>query len=348
MKIIYDGSFLTSPRLAGGIARDSLSLIEKLRQQFQVEIYYPESQFFKNIDHLNRTKIIKAMQKLVCLILNLLKIYPQNPSKHVYWQSQPGIYIPPKHSSWILRVHDLYPITFPHDYSFLQRKIFKRSIEEAVNRAIFVVNSVHTKMELRKMCGIDLRIFVIPCQESRFELTPCNKCPICRNSNMLNLKYVLNVGTLFSRRNISATTNFAGLLFDKTGIKTYVIGRSTSWRQRMHLRLNTERTKIEFLGTICDAKLSQAYDSTMGYISLSQDEGFNIPLLDALIRGIPSLASDIPAHRELIKDKNCFDEENFLLRLKNPLGSFRDKDMYSPKLLDETNELIQFMRSHLC
>jgi glycosyltransferase involved in cell wall biosynthesis len=346
MKIIYDGSFLISPKLAGGIARDSLSLIEELRKQFQVEIYYSEPQFFQSIESLNRMKIIKSMRKLISLIMNLLKIYPKRQSRNVYWQSQPGVYIPSKNSNWIMRLHDLYPLTFPHDYSYLQRKIFKRSIEEAVKRAIFVVNSVHTKMELIKKYGSNLKIFVIPCQESRFELIPCDKCAICINSSILDSKYVLNVGTLFARRNINATMDFAVQLFNKTGIKTYVIGRSTSWRQRMYLKLSTDRTKIEFLGTICDAKLSEAYDSTMGYISLSQDEGFNIPLLDALVRGIPSLVSDIPAHRELLIDKDCFDEESFLLKLKHPSENVRVK--YGPKLLDETYELTQFIRSYLC
>lgn len=54
------------------------------------------------------------------------------------------------------------------------------------------------------------------------------------------------------------------------------------------------------LGEVDDAELAQAYRSAAWLLAPSLEEGFDMPVAEALACGTPVLASDIPAHRDLL------------------------------------------------
>jgi hypothetical protein len=51
--------------------------------------------------------------------------------------------------------------------------------------------------------------------------------------------------------------------------------------------------------SLSDADLARAYASTAVLLAPSLDEGFDLPVAEALANGTPVIASDIPAHRDL-------------------------------------------------
>jgi glycosyltransferase involved in cell wall biosynthesis len=52
-------------------------------------------------------------------------------------------------------------------------------------------------------------------------------------------------------------------------------------------------------GAVSDADLARAYASHAWLLAPSLDEGFDLPVIEALANGTPVIASDIPAHRDL-------------------------------------------------
>jgi glycosyltransferase involved in cell wall biosynthesis len=52
-------------------------------------------------------------------------------------------------------------------------------------------------------------------------------------------------------------------------------------------------------GAISDADLARAYAAHRWLLAPSLDEGFDLPVIEALANGTPVIASDIPAHRDL-------------------------------------------------
>jgi glycosyltransferase involved in cell wall biosynthesis len=62
---------------------------------------------------------------------------------------------------------------------------------------------------------------------------------------------------------------------------------------------------VEVPGHVSDSKLFELYVSALLVVTASVDEGFSIPLIEAMAAGIPCLASDIPAHAELVSDPEC-------------------------------------------
>jgi glycosyltransferase involved in cell wall biosynthesis len=82
---------------------------------------------------------------------------------------------------------------------------------------------------------------------------------------------------------------------------------------------------IEVPGHVPDAALIDLYGRAFAVISSSHDEGFSIPIIEAMAAGIPCLASDIPAHAELVSDPDCrFPADNdgaLLPKLERAVGN---------------------------
>ena len=108
--------------------------------------------------------------------------------------------------------------------------------------------------------------------------------------------------------------------------------------------LNKKKSLL-FTGEICDAQLNQLYDSAVGYISLSNDEGFNIPVYDALDRKIPIYLSNIPAHRELVVNSQCYSEHAFFDDVKSMTEGGGINFPIKGILIDETEKLIEYMKN---
>jgi glycosyltransferase involved in cell wall biosynthesis len=59
---------------------------------------------------------------------------------------------------------------------------------------------------------------------------------------------------------------------------------------------------VRFLPYVSDAELKALYLGATAFLMPSKREGFGLPLLEAMLCGIPVIASDIPPHREVAGD----------------------------------------------
>ena len=55
-------------------------------------------------------------------------------------------------------------------------------------------------------------------------------------------------------------------------------------------------------GHVSDEQLFRGFADAYAVVCPSRDEGFSLPVVEGMAAGLPSLASDIPAHRELVTD----------------------------------------------
>lgn len=62
---------------------------------------------------------------------------------------------------------------------------------------------------------------------------------------------------------------------------------------------------LEIPGELPDAGLLDLYARALAIVCPSRDEGFSIPVIEGMAAGVPCLASDIPAHAELVTDPDC-------------------------------------------
>ena len=88
-----------------------------------------------------------------------------------------------------------------------------------------------------------------------------------------------------------------------------------------------------------ELSLLALYDATRGLVSTSFDEGFGLPLVEAMNRGRPMVVSKIPVHEEVAGSAALyFDAVNGVDELREHLIALRD-DAYVQKELSERSKL---------
>lgn len=115
--------------------------------------------------------------------------------------------------------------------------------------------------------------------------------------------YFLMVGTLEPRKGHQVALDaFERLWSAGRDVSLVIVGRP-GWltdglmaRIRGHAELGR---RLVWLEDADDAVLEAAYRGAHALIAASEAEGFGLPLVEAMLRGVPVLASDIPVFREV-------------------------------------------------
>ena len=108
-------------------------------------------------------------------------------------------------------------------------------------------------------------------------------------------------------------------------------------------RLKLHKGKLLFTGFVSEENLPALYQSSLFFVSLSLQEGCNLPLLEALASQVPAIVSDIAIHREMAGDKALFcpplDSKTFAVLFTKLLT---DKKFYQEQKQKITNCRLPF------
>ncbi|QLH48117.1 MAG: glycosyltransferase [Bacteroidota bacterium] len=88
------------------------------------------------------------------------------------------------------------------------------------------------------------------------------------------------------------------------------IGAKSSW---LTADIPEDHSSILVHSSCSDAELAEWYQHASCVVSLSEYEGFNLPVAEAISMGCRVVCSDIPVHRELYADR-----VDFVIRLICP------------------------------
>jgi glycosyltransferase involved in cell wall biosynthesis len=108
-------------------------------------------------------------------------------------------------------------------------------------------------------------------------------------------RHILMVGGEDERKNSGLLASAHALSPVLRRIPLVVTGRTTD-RQRAELAL------AELPGRVSTATMRELYAAALCVVVPSRAEGFSMPVIEGAAGGAPVLASDIPAHRELLPD----------------------------------------------
>jgi alpha-1,2-rhamnosyltransferase len=118
--------------------------------------------------------------------------------------------------------------------------------------------------------------------------------------------YFLMVGTLAPHKGHAfALDAFEAAWARGCPARLVILGRRGWMTDDLVARLNAHperRNRLLWLDDASDAQLAAAYRDAHALIAASIVEGFGLPLVEALMRGAPVLASDIPVFREVAGD----------------------------------------------
>lgn len=114
--------------------------------------------------------------------------------------------------------------------------------------------------------------------------------------------YFLFVGNVYPHKNTDKLLKAFEKFSKNNDCNLIFIGKDDYFYKRLKKSTNKFKDRIVYLSDVDDSKLSSLYESAVCLIRPSLMEGFSLPPLEAMINRCLVLASDIPVHREILKD----------------------------------------------
>lgn len=207
--------------------------------------------------------------------------------------------IPPVRGGQLLvvTVHDLGFVHFPEAYARSWRWLYRAGLRAAVRRAdAILVPSANTAHDLISRAGLEAtRVHVTPLASSFAddrEAPPLEWLP---------RPYVLFVGTLEPRKNLVRLVRAYRRVAAKGLPHALVLAGPIGWRTE---DLDREVAlggpgEIVRTGGLTPGELDAAYRGADTFVYPSLYEGFGLPVLEAMARGVPTISSNASALPEV-------------------------------------------------
>ncbi len=348
MKLFYDTSFLLS--YPSGIPVYAASLLNALSALDQTLTFYCGTTSVNPLYHLK----LRAMMRRYCPEVKvrqyfrfLPKSFFQSPSlsrlkRSLSYSSGDydlmhftGSVCPPwipvtDLSNAVITVHDMFTFYAKERYQNpFYRYVREQSEKQLMACAAILVNSNYTRNEILKFLNIPAeKIFVTPLAVQ----SDCFGRPADRTflkKNKLS-RYFLSVGALGTKNHeklIAAFRRFQKTPEYRKGDCLVIAGHHHS-PEMMHL---IDGETVFFFENVSQEELACLYQNALGFFLISDQEGFGIPLLEAMTAGCPACHSPGSAMDEIGRDATLRVRPDDQDALVNCFAMFSEK----PPLLRE-------------
>lgn len=193
--------------------------------------------------------------------------------------------------------HDLIPACFPLEYlsgpgRAGQALAFRRYLARLRRAGLVLVPSEESAGDVRRLAGVDAgRVRVVPWGAPE---------PVAPEGAVLPGPYVLFSGALEPHKN--APVAVTAIARAAPGVRLVMTGPWSARRAR-RLREHAARVgaagRVDWLGLVSAGRLAALRAGAAAVVVPSRKEGFGLPVLEAMAAGVPVLASNIPALREV-------------------------------------------------
>ena len=227
----------------------------------------------------------------------------------------PGpLLVPSKNAHRITTVHDLYFLKQPdqtvreikRDYAALAREHCRKS--DAV-----IAISEHTRSQLIELLDVpSSRIYTIRHGADHFfaESVPAEELTAIYAKFGIRTPFLLYVGSREPRKNVTSLVE----AFAKRAKDSQLVLAGPPAPEPLLL------PGIIETGYVSREELRALYNGATALVMPSLEEGFGLPLLEAMLAGTPVVASDIPAFREVANDAFYSFDPNKVEDLQEAIG----------------------------
>lgn len=206
-------------------------------------------------------------------------------------------YFLPKHVASAVTVHDLIFLRFPALYKPADRAIYKAKMKHACNIADAIVCiSQQTADDLVEFFSFDkskLKIIAQGCHENfRRKISQVEVVEVKKKYNLPD-HFLLNVGTIETRKNVLLILKALKILKNKIDIPLVIIGRPTPYLDEIKkfAAENGLEKNIIYLHKVSFGDFPAIYKLANIFVYPSFYEGFGIPLLEAISCETPVITS---------------------------------------------------------
>jgi len=219
----------------------------------------------------------------------------------------------------ILTVHDVIPLSHPwlmDDRWSTIAKAVGKTLEYTLKTADKVICvSETTKKELLNRFNVDERKLHVVYQPCRYSLLPEVDDSDQASLEALGLAgepYILFVGAIEPKKNLF---NLLKAVQQNKSLPRLVVVGQFAWSSDRERALMADlKGRVQHLGYLPDRELKVVFNNASAFVFPSIIEGFGLPALEAMWKGIPCVLSDIPVFRELFADHaqfvDCYDPQS--------------------------------------
>lgn len=256
--------------------------------------------------------------------------------------------------------HDAFIWEYPSHYNTYWLGIFKTFGVSAAKKASAVVTvTSYAKNQISKYSGIDAANIVpihIGPKSSIAESSIAEPQLNTATNNweqLLHKKYILHIGTIEKRKNLSTLITAFELLLQNNPQDLYliIVGQKSNKPTlqddaifEMVAASNLLKECVVFTGYLSDYQTAMLYKHAALYVFPSINEGFGIPILEAFAHRVPVLASNNSCLPEVAGDAAiCFDPYN-----ANALSKLIAQTLSDPALIQSLQQKGTARLEHFC
>lgn len=210
-----------------------------------------------------------------------------------------SIAIPPKTSPLVVTVHDLAFVNEPRNFTKRGVRFFRRGMRITWREADLVLcPSEATKRECLKTGLQADRIRVVP---MGVHVEPASESDVAATKARYGLErpYILWTGTIEPRKNLPRLLRAYGTLEPEHEL---VLVGPKGWNEDIERMLAGQRPDIKVLGFVPHPDLRALYAGADVFCFPSLEEGFGLPVLEAMAQGTPVVTSKGTSTEELGQD----------------------------------------------
>lgn len=215
----------------------------------------------------------------------------------------PSLVYPPSRAPLAATVHDLCIIKYPGAFPARWRTFHRAGLSRILRHArVILADSDSTREDLRTLAGgSDPRVRVVPLGVDVPPEPDEDEQRVVMEKHGLTPGFILFVGTIEPRKNLSrlvrAYASFSA--GEKARSGDLVLVGSPGWMGRRELSRILSQGGVRWLGYLPQRELEAVYRAAAIFVYPSVYEGFGLPVLEAMARGIPVVTSDSSSLREV-------------------------------------------------
>jgi len=288
-----------------GISRYTEHLVkEYLAADFPVDIllrddYRAEYQQYEHVIFAGR-KIHNSGQRIITEQWQLRKLYREYDLVHFPDYATPVLTCTPA----IATIHDLAMKTMRRQYTWKQNLVKNSLLCNTVQRARGVLcDSVFSQQELAcyyPRLAAKSKVVHLGIEKMGIATKPVS---YLHKWAVMPKQYFLYVGTLAPHKNLVQLIKAFGLICQRGYSGKLVLAGGKGWMyDAIFAEVGRQRlqNQVVFTGYVTAEELETLYQYAACFITVSCYEGFGLPPLEAMVRGIPVIVSDIPVFHETV------------------------------------------------
>jgi glycosyltransferase involved in cell wall biosynthesis len=229
----------------------------------------------------------------------------------------------PKSTAYVVRLHDILPITHPQYFDEISIRAFAKSLHSTFKQNPYVImDSKSSAIELKTIYGENFSVYNIP---------PLVDFSYFTEKQVSKKKQIIVLNTLEPRKQtLTAIEGFLNAKYNNMIFKDWklIVAGSNGWLEESlyeNLRQKTFGSDVIFFDTPSDATVCNLFNESSIVMSMSAAEGFGLPPLEGAYFGCLPVVSDIPSHREHLSEIAIFVQDTNPLEISKKLAEAVEK-----------------------